>query len=103
MSDVRNPDQFFHGTRYKFGHGKLLRPGAAPTNYSGYDDISEHVHFSTSREEALGWADMSSGGDNPRVYAVEPLGDIERDPNDVNGTASWRTKAPVRVLREARE
>lgn len=51
-------------------------------------------------------AELAHGEGPPRVYRVEPLGDIEDDPNVTdkkfpgNPTRSYRTTEPLRVLEE---
>jgi rifampin ADP-ribosylating transferase len=69
-----------------------------------------HIYF-TSRVEGAGLAaeiaaELVGGGAAPRVYAVEPTGPFENDPNVTdkkfpgNPTRSYRSSAPLKVTGE---
>src|SRR3954454_667574 len=72
-----------------------------------------HVYF-TALIDGAGLAaeiaaELAGGGSRPRVYAVEPTGAFENDPNVTdkkfpgNPTRSYRSSAPLRVLDEITE
>ncbi|MEI2778087.1 MAG: NAD(+)--rifampin ADP-ribosyltransferase [Tetrasphaera sp.] len=101
---VVDPGPFFHGTRADVAPGDLLSPGWM-TNY-GSGKVSGHIYVTASSTGAPLAAELARGDGPPRVYRVEPLGDLEDDPNVTdkrfpgNPTRSYRTKEPVRVLDE---
>ncbi len=72
-----------------------------------------HIYF-TARVDGAGLAaeiaaELAGGAAPPRVYEVEPTGEYENDPNVTdkkfpgNPTRSYRSTAPVRVVREISE
>ena len=72
-----------------------------------------HVYF-TALVDGAGLAaeiaaELAGGDPQPRVYAVEPTGPFENDPNVTdkkfpgNPTRSYRSRAPLRVLGEVTE
>jgi hypothetical protein len=81
--------QFFHGTAHPFKEGDILTP------HIGLHGPSTGAHvYITSRDMASEYADMAidqlhdQGAFNPdihkpRVFAVEPLGDVEEDPSGI--------------------
>jgi len=74
---------FFHGTIADLGVGELLTPGRR-SNYRP-EIVMNHVYF-TARIEGAGLAaeiaaELAGGAPRPRVYAVEPTGAFENDPN----------------------
>jgi rifampin ADP-ribosylating transferase len=102
---------FFHGTIAALGVGELLTPGRR-SNYRP-EIVMNHVYF-TARIEGAGLAaeiaaELAGGAPHPRVYAVEPTGAFENDPNVTdkkfpgNPTRSYRSSAPLRVLGEITE
>src|SRR5438309_2847618 len=69
-----------------------------------------HIYF-TARVDGAGLAaeiaaELAAGQATPRVYAVEPTGAFEDDPNVTdkkfpgNPTRSYRSSAPLRVIAE---
>lgn len=99
---------FFHGTRARFEVGDLIVPGR-PSNYQE-GRISNHVYFAALLEPAVWAAELASAlaGTQARghIYVVEPTGPFEDDPNLTNKrfpgnvTRSYRTRDPMRVVRE---
>lgn len=99
---------YFHGTRSTLEAGVELVPG----HRSNYQDgrVSNNVYFSTLVETAAWGAELATAlaGSDERghIYEVEPLGSFEDDPNVTdkrfpgNPTRSYRTRHPVRILRE---
>lgn len=110
MTDVLDPGPFFHGTRAALEVGDLLTPGF-PSNYRP-EILMNHVYFTALRDGAGLAAELAvvlAEGGEPRVYEVEPTGGFENDPNVTdkkfpgNPTRSYRTSAPLRVVREVHD
>lgn len=101
--------RYWHGGRTGLEVGTILisrseaeRDGADLTHYDlqrGYGmkvTDPERVYFSSNREFARGFAGRIQGGDSDTgivyqhgaLYEVEPLGEIEKDP-DFEGGVSW--------------
>jgi len=99
---------FFHGTRVAFAPGDEI----VPNHGSNYHDgrVSNHVYFSALLEPAVWGAELAvalnEGGGTEHIYVVEPTGPFEDDPNVTNKrfpgnvTQSYRTRHPMRVVRE---
>ena len=105
--DDPNSQQFFHGTKADLKHGDLIAPG-----YSSNYDTSRKAAFVylTATVEAAAWgAELAVGEGRGRIYIVEPMGDIEDDPNlsdkkfPGNPTKSYRSRDPLRVIGELLE
>lgn len=101
---------FFHGTKAALAIGDELVPG----HRSNYQDRTlRHLYFSGVVETAAWGAELATAltgsGERGRVYAVEPLGPFEDDPNVTNKrfagnpTQSYRTEHPLRVVGEVAE
>lgn len=99
---------FFHGTKTTFADGDQLVPGQPSIYHEGR--ISNHVYFSALLEPAAWGAELATAlaGSEKRghIYAVEPTGPFEDDPNVTNKkfpgnvTRSYRTQHPMRVVSE---
>jgi rifampin ADP-ribosylating transferase len=99
---------FFHGTIADLRAGEFLTAGR-PSNYRP-EIVMNHVYFTALVDGAALAAEIAAelaGGDAvPRVYAVEPTGAFEDDPNVTdrkfpgNPTRSYRSSAPLRVVSE---
>lgn len=111
MSEPLDDGPFFHGTIADLGIGEFLTAGRL-SNYRP-EIVMNHVYF-TALIDGAGLAaeiaaELAGGSERPRVYAVEPTGDFENDPNVTdkkfpgNPTRSYRTSAPLRVLGEITE
>ena len=104
MSNSRDPGPFFHGTKADLRDGDLLRAGFR-SNYRP-DVVMNHIYFSALPDGAGLAAELAPGDGAPRVYAVEPTGAFENDPNVTdrkfpgNPTRSYRSSAPLRVVGE---
>ncbi len=104
--EVRGP--FLHGTRFTFAPGDELVPGRASNYHAGR--VMNHVYFTTLEPTAAWGAQLAvalaGGQGDGHVYEVEPLGPFEDDPNVTdkrfpgNPTRSYRTRHPLRVVRE---
>ena len=108
MTDVLDEGPFFHGTVATLRAGDLLTAGYR-SNYHP-DVVMNHIYF-TSLVDGAGLAaeiaaELIKGGSIPHVYAVEPTGPFENDPNVTdkkfpgNPTRSYRSRAPLRVIGE---
>ena len=108
MSRPLDEGPFFHGTIADLSVGDLLTPGR-PSNYRP-EIVMNHVYF-TARVDGAGLAaeiaaELAGGDASPRVYAVEPTGAYENDPNVTdkrfpgNPTRSYRSSAPLRIVSE---
>ncbi|MGN6244106.1 MAG: NAD(+)--rifampin ADP-ribosyltransferase [Motilibacteraceae bacterium] len=108
MAEPLDDGPFFHGTIADLGVGELLTAGRR-SNYRP-EIVMNHVYF-TARIDGAGLAaeiaaELAEGSPRPRVYAVEPTGAFENDPNVTdkkfpgNPTRSYRSSAPLRILGE---
>ena len=111
MAERLDDGPFFHGTIADLGVGELLMSGRR-SNYRP-EIVMNHVYF-TARIEGAGLAaeiaaELAGGSPRPRVYAVEPTGAFENDPNVTdkkfpgNPTRSYRSSEPLRIVGEIAE
>ena len=108
-ASVRGP--FFHGTGWVLAAGDELIAGRRSNYQEGR--VSNHVYFTGLVDTAAWGAELATrlAGDDGRgrIYVVEPLGPFEDDPNVTdkrfpgNPTQSYRTRDPLRVIRELDE
>jgi rifampin ADP-ribosylating transferase len=102
---------FFHGTIADLCVGEFLTAGRQ-SNYRP-EHVMNHVYF-TALIDGAGLAaeiaaELAGGEPRPRVYAVEPTGSFENDPNVTdkkfpgNPTRSYRTSDPLRIVGEITE
>ncbi|MEU7207132.1 NAD(+)--rifampin ADP-ribosyltransferase [Streptomyces sp. H23] len=104
MDEVLDEGPFFHGTKADLRVGEHLTAGF-PSNYRP-EILMNHIYFTALRDGAGLAAELAAGDGEPRVYAVEPTGEFENDPNVTdkkfpgNPTRSYRSKEPLRVLGE---
>ncbi|WP_205473944.1 NAD(+)--rifampin ADP-ribosyltransferase [Nocardioides sp. SYSU D00038] len=104
MSDVLDDGPFFHGTKADLQPGDLLTAGFR-SNYRP-EVVMNHIYFTALVDGAGLAAELAAGDGEPRVYAVEPTGPFENDPNVTdkkfpgNPTRSYRSRDPLRVVRE---
>lgn len=102
-AEVPPGELFYHGTRADLRPGELIAPGFG-SNFA--DRALAHVYFSARLESAIWGAELAQGDGEGRIYLVEPVGDYEDDPNLTdqkfpgNPTASYRSRAPLRVTGE---
>lgn len=105
MSDARDDGPFFHGTKAELRPGDLLTAGFR-SNYRP-EIVMNHIYFTAVADGAGLAAELAPGDREPRVYEVEVTGEFEDDPNVTdkkfpgNPTRSYRSSAPLRVIREA--
>ncbi|MGO4249811.1 NAD(+)--rifampin ADP-ribosyltransferase [Paenarthrobacter sp. RAF54_2] len=104
MNQPLDEGPFFHGTKANLREGDLLSAGFR-SNYRP-EVVMNHIYFTALRDGAGLAAELAAGDGAPRVYAVEPTGPFEDDPNVTdkkfpgNPTRSYRSTAPLRVLGE---
>lgn len=111
MSDALDTGPFFHGTTAALRVGELLTAGRR-SNYRP-DVVMNHIYF-TALLDGAGLAaeiaaELAPTDAVPHVYAVEPTGSFENDPNVTdkkfpgNPTRSYRSSAPLRITGEITE
>ena len=94
----------YHGTKADLAPGDLIQAGFS-SNY-GSGRKAAYVYFSATLDAAVWGAELAAGEGRGRIYAVEPTGPFEDDPNLTdkkfpgNPTRSYRTKSPLRVTGE---
>ncbi|BET49890.1 MULTISPECIES: NAD(+)--rifampin ADP-ribosyltransferase [Streptomyces] len=104
MDQVLDEGPFFHGTKADLRVGDHLTAGF-PSNYRP-EIVMNHIYFTALRDGAGLAAELAAGDGEPRVYAVEPTGEFENDPNVTdkkfpgNPTRSYRSTEPLRVIGE---
>ncbi|WP_030180040.1 NAD(+)--rifampin ADP-ribosyltransferase [Streptomyces violaceorubidus] len=104
MDQVLDEGPFFHGTKADLRVGDHLTAGF-PSNYRP-EILMNHVYFTALRDGAGLAAELAAGDGEPRVYAVEPTGEFENDPNVTdkkfpgNPTRSYRSTEPLRIVGE---
>ena len=104
VSGVLDDGPFFHGTKAGLRVGELLTAGFR-SNYRP-EVVMNHIYFTALLEGAGLAAELAAGDGAPRVYAVEPTGPFENDPNVTdqkfpgNPTRSYRSSEPLRVVGE---
>ena len=104
MAEPLDDGLFFHGTKADLQVGELLTAGFR-SNYRP-EIVMNHIYFTALRDGAGLAAELAAGDGEPRVYAVEPTGEFENDPNVTdkkfpgNPTRSYRSTAPLRIVAE---
>ncbi|MFI8486376.1 NAD(+)--rifampin ADP-ribosyltransferase [Streptomyces rubrogriseus] len=104
MDEVLDEGPFYHGTKADLRVGDHLTAGF-PSNYRP-EILMNHIYFTALRDGAGLAAELAAGDGEPRVYAVEPTGEFENDPNVTdkkfpgNPTRSYRSTQPLRVVGE---
>ena len=99
--------QFFHGTKAQLKPGDLIEAGYS----SNYDKQKKalYVYLTATIEAAIWGAELALGSGPQRIYIVEPIGNIEDDPNLTdkkypgNPTKSYRTHDPLRIVAEVKD
>jgi rifampin ADP-ribosylating transferase len=104
VSHALDDGPFYHGTKADLREGDLLTAGFR-SNYRP-EVVMNHIYFTALPDGAGLAAELAAGDGAPRVYAVEPTGEFENDPNVTdkkfpgNPTRSYRSSAPLRVVGE---
>lgn len=105
--EIFEPGVYLHGTKAALMPGELLAAGQ-PSNYKD-DTTLGHVYVTETLAAAAWGAQLARGVGPGQVYIVEPTGELEDDPNVTdkrfpgNPTRSYRTREPVRVVRELKD
>ena len=101
---VHESGALLHGTKADLSVGDLLLPGRASNYETGR--VSNHVYVTRTLDAAAWGAELAAGDGPCRIYFVEPVGELEDDPNVTdkklpgNPTHSYRTREPVRIVGE---
>ncbi len=104
MSEALDEGPFFHGTKADLPVGGFLTAGFR-SNYRP-EVVMNHIYFTALPDGAGLAAELAAGDGAPRVYAVEPTGAFEDDPNVTdrkfpgNPTRSYRSTEPLKVIGE---
>ena len=95
---------YFHGTKADLALGDTIEIGIA-SNY-GKNNAAKYIYLSATLDAAIWGAELALGDGRERIYAVEPTGPIEDDPNLTdkkfpgNPSMSYRSKHPFKVVGE---
>lgn len=95
---------YFHGTKADLKIGELITVGFN-SNY-GQRKNAKYIFLSATLDAAIWGAELAFGEGKERIYLVEPMGEIEDDPDLTdkkfpgNPTKSYRSTAPFRVVGE---
>jgi rifampin ADP-ribosylating transferase len=95
---------YFHGTKADLKIGDLIEFGNS-SNY-GQRNQAKYIYLTATLDAAIWGAELAYGEEPERIYLVEPLGEIEDDPNLTdkkfpgNPTKSYRSKYPFRIVGE---
>ena len=102
---------FFHGTKSVLKPGDELIAGYGSNFHEGR--VMNNIYFTALVDTAAWGAELATAmaGSEGRgyIYEVEPLGPFEDDPNVTNKrfpgnvTQSYRTRHPLRVVREVQD
>ncbi|AWI26782.1 NAD(+)--rifampin ADP-ribosyltransferase [Flavobacterium pallidum] len=109
-ADEKNPhlgapftQTYFHGTKANLKIGDFIGTGFT----SNYENRKlRHVYVTSTLNTASLGAELATGDAPPRIYVVEPTGEIEDDPNVTdkkfpgNPTMSYRSEHPFKVIGE---
>jgi rifampin ADP-ribosylating transferase len=102
--EVHESGALLHGAKANLAVGDVLVPGRQ-SNFGG-GRTANHVYLTATLDAATWGAELAAGEGRGRIYIVEPLGEIEDDPNLTdkkfpgNPTRSYRTREPVKVVGE---
>lgn len=95
---------YFHGTKADLKPGDLIEVGFN-SNF-GQRKNAKYIFLSATLDAAIWGAELSLGEGRERIYLVEPLGQLEDDPDLTdkkfpgNPTKSYRSTAPFKVVGE---
>ncbi|WP_290789694.1 NAD(+)--rifampin ADP-ribosyltransferase [Flavihumibacter sp. UBA7668] len=95
---------YFQGTKADLVLGDLIQPGFN-SNF-GQQKNAAYIFLTATLDAAIWGAELAVGEGKERIYLVEPIGEIEDDPDLTdkkfpgNPTKSYRSKAPFRVVGE---
>ncbi len=95
---------YFHGTKADLKIGDLIAIGIN-SNY-GQQNKAKYIYLTATLDAAIWGAELALGEGRERIYLVEPMGEIENDPNLTdkkfpgNPTKSYRSKHPFKIVGE---
>ncbi|HMT35876.1 MAG TPA: NAD(+)--rifampin ADP-ribosyltransferase [Chitinophagaceae bacterium] len=95
---------YFHGTKADLNVGDLIEVGYN-TNF-GQKNQAKYIFLTATLDAAIWGAELSMGTGRERIYIVEPLGEIEDDPDLTdkkypgNPTKSYRSTKPFKIVGE---
>lgn len=95
---------YFHGTKADLNVGDLIEAGFN-SNY-GERKNAKYIFLSATLDAAIWGTELAIGDERERIYLVEPIGEIEDDPDLTdkkfkgNPTKSYRSTEPFRVVGE---
>ena len=95
---------YFHGTKADLSIGDFIETGLT-SNY-GKKVKAKYIYLTSTLDAAIWGAELALGEGRERIYAVEPTGPIEDDPNLTdkkfpgNPTKSYRSKHPFKIVGE---
>src|SRR3954462_2763188 len=102
--EIYEPGVYLHGTKADLAVGEMLVPGRESNFEAGR--VMNYVYFTATLDAAVWGAELAAGDGPGRIYIVEPTGEFEDDPNVTdkkfpgNPTQSFRSREPLRVVRE---
>lgn len=102
--EAYEPGVHLHGTKADLSPGDLLVPGRESNYEAGR--MMNFIYFTATLDAAVWGAELAAGDGPGRIYVVEPTGPYEDDPNVTdkkfpgNPTQSYRSREPLRVVRE---
>jgi hypothetical protein len=95
---------YFHGTKADLKIGDFIAIGIN-SNY-GQQNKAKYIYLTATLDAAIWGAELALGEGRERIYLVEPMGEIENDPNLTdkkfpgNPTKSYRSKHPFKIVGE---
>lgn len=95
---------YFHGTKVNLKVGDLIEVGFN-SNY-GQQKNAKYIFLTSTLDAAIWGAELAVGNGSERIYLVEPMGEIENDPDLTdkkfpgNPTQSFRSIHPFKVVGE---
>lgn len=95
---------YFHGTKADLNLGDFIEVDYN-SNY-GQRKKAKYIFLSATLDAAIWAAELASGEGQERIYLVEPMGQIEDDPDltdkkfSGNPTKSYRSTQPFKVVGE---
>ena len=95
---------YLHGTKADLKVGDLIEVGYN-SNY-GHKNNAKYIFLTSTLDAAIWGAELAMGDGQGRIYLVEPIGQIEDDPDLTdkkfpgNPTKSFRSKEPFRIVGE---
>lgn len=94
-----NAPRLYHGTGQKMSPGDLITAGKKPSPFSHLSRPG-YTYLTDSPRSAVRWSRGSIffKVPDPHVYEVEPVGSYGDDPR--SGSGNYRSKSPLRVIRE---